>query len=88
MFGVNDLMMAAKDMWGNVDKVKKTKIKGIFDVCTEGHGGYLVDITVHDELKNYGFETNIENLRAFEEDYEALKVLWLFPELIRNTKNT
>lgn len=82
----NKLISITKDMWGNEPQVFNTKVKGIYDTSTSRHGGYLVDINIHPELKKYGCETNEPSIRAFEEDYEALKVLWLYPELINNTE--
>lgn len=79
-----DLKSATKYMWGNEAVVYDTKVEGIYDTTTARHGGFLVDITLHPELKNYGDKTNIPNIRAFEEDYESLKVYWLYPELINN----
>ncbi len=81
-----DLYSVTRYMWGKYAQVHNTKVKGIYDTTTERHGGYLVDITIHPELKEYGEKTNDSSIRAFEEDYEALKVLWLYPELINNTE--
>lgn len=81
---LNQLISATENMWGNGAEVFATKVKGIYDTTTARHGGYLVDINIHPELKNYGSKTNDPSIRAFEEDYEALKVLWVYPELIKN----
>ena len=83
---IRDLEYATENKWGSGIKVFKTKVKGIYDTTTARHGGYLVDINLHPELSKYGAKTNIPNLRAFEEDYEALKVLWVYPQLINNIK--
>lgn len=79
-----DLIDIGTNMWREGAKVNKTKIEGIFECITKGHGGYLVDINVHPELEKYGTETNNSSLRAFEEDYEAMKVIWLYPSLVNN----
>lgn len=84
---LRELVSATEYMWGNAPEVFDTKVKGIYDTTTARHGGYLVDITIHPELGKYGAKTNITNIRAFEEDYEALKVLWVYPELINNLEN-
>lgn len=81
---LSKLISATIDMWGHEAEVFNTKVKGIYDTRTARHGGYLVDITIHPELKEYGAKTNDSSIRAFEEDYEALKVLWIYPELINN----
>ena len=83
---LRDLEYATENMWGREPRVCITKVKGIYDTTTARHGGYLVDINLHPELSKYGAKTNIPNLRAFEEDYEALKVLWVYPQLINNIK--
>ena len=80
----NELKSATEFMWGSDSIIEDTIIDGIYDTSTASHGGYLVDITKVPELAKYGAKTNIPNIRAFEEDYEALKVLWLFPELLKN----
>ena len=82
-----NLNLATVNMWGNNPQVSKTGVQGIYDTTTVRHGGYLVDITIHPKLGRYGEKTNIPNIRAFEEDYEALKVLWVYPELIKNPEN-
>ncbi len=84
---LSKLISATIDMWGHEAEIFNTKVKGIYDTRTARHGGYLVDITIHPELKEYGARTNDSSIRAFEEDYEALKVLWIYPELINNQKN-
>lgn len=81
---LNELVSITEDMWGDGAEVFQTNVKGIYDTRTSRHGGYLVDINIHKELKNYGDETNNSSIRAFEEDYEAMKVLWLYPELLKN----
>lgn len=88
MMILSDLISATEYMWGGDAQVFNTKIDGIYDTSTARHGGYLVDTTLHPELRKYGDKTNIPSLRAFEEDYEALKVLWLYPELINNIKES
>jgi len=79
-----DLVLIAENMWGNEAQIRETKIKGIYEAITPRHGGYLVDINIHSKLKNYGSKTEDLHIRAFEEDYEALKVLWVYPQLIKN----
>lgn len=81
---VNQLISATEYMWGDSAEVFNTKVKGIYDTRTARHGGYLVDINIHPEFKNYGAETNDSSIRAFEEDYEAMKILWVYPELLQN----
>ena len=81
---LSELISITQDMWGREPEVFNTKVEGIYDTRTAGHGGYLVDTRLHSELKGYGADTFNSNIRAFEEDYEALKVLWLYPQLINN----
>lgn len=81
---LSKLISITENMWGNSPQVFNTKVEGIYDTSTSRHGGFLVDINIHPELKKYGWETNDSSIRAFEEDYEALKVLWIYPELINN----
>lgn len=83
-----DLISATQYMWGSDPIIEDTIIDGIYNTTTARHGGYLVDITKIPELSKYGDKTNIPNIRAFEEDYEALKVLWLFPELLNNPEES
>jgi len=83
---LSELVTITQDMWGREPEVFNTKVEGIYDTRTAGHGGYLVDTRLHPELKNYGADTRNSNIRAFEEDYEALKVLWLYPQLINNSE--
>lgn len=80
----HDLISATEYMWGQGAKIYDTEIDGIWNTDTDRHGGFLVDINIHPELSKYGDKTNISNIRAFEEDYEALKVLWVYPKLINN----
>lgn len=86
-YSINKLKSITRDMWGENPEVIFTKVRGIYDTNTNRHGGFLVDINLHPELKDYGSKTEHKDIRAFEEDYEALKVLWLFPELIRSKEN-
>ena len=81
---LSELVAITQDMWGREPEVFNTKVEGIYDTRTAGHGGYLVDTRLHPELKEYGANTINSNIRAFEEDYESLKVLWLYPQLINN----
>lgn len=81
---LSKLLSATEYMWGHDAEVFKTKVNGIYDTRTARHGGYLVDISIHPELKKYGAETNNSSIRAFEEDYEAMKILWVYPELLQN----
>lgn len=81
---LSKLISITEYMWGNDVQIYNTKIEGIYDTTTARHGGYLVDINLHPELKKYGSKTNDSSIRAFEEDYEALKVLWVYPELLKN----
>ncbi len=82
-----ELKKIAQKEWGEIERISFTPYKGIYDIDTINHGGYLVDTNLHQELKEYGSKTENENIRAFEEDYEALKVLWLFPKLINSKEN-
>lgn len=84
---ISDLISATADMWGYDPKVSNTVVKGIYDTTTARHGGYLVDVTIHPKFEKYGEKTIIPNIRAFEEDYEALKVIWIYPELLKNPEN-
>lgn len=79
---IKELKLVTEYMWGSNPVVKPTIIDGIYDTQTDRHGGYLVNIEKIPQLTNYGEKTNISNIKAFEEDYEALKVLWVFPKLI------
>lgn len=79
-----DLVSIAEDEWGDDVIIDGTEVDGIYDVQTARHGGYLVDINLYPELAEFGAKTRHENINAFEEDYEALKVLWLFPQLLRD----
>ena len=81
---LREVTSVAEMMWGEDARTFPTKVKGICEAITSRHGGYLVDINIHPDLKNYGDPTRVPNIRAFEEDYEALKVLWLYPQLINN----
>lgn len=76
-----------RNKWGEDPQVFNTLYEGIYDANASRHGGYLVDITINPELKGFGAKTIENNIRAFEEDYEALKVLWLFPKLIKSKEN-
>lgn len=78
-----DLVRAGEDLWREGAVVKATKVDGIYDCYTSGHGGYLVDTNVHPELAKYGEKTYIDNIVGFEEDYEALKVIWVYPEVLK-----
>jgi len=80
----SDLRDIGERMWGEGVSIKSTDVKGIFDCTTSGHGGYLVDINLHPELKKYGYPTYEQDIKAFEEDYEAIKVIWLYPSLVNN----
>lgn len=80
----NDLVRAGTDLWRDGCVVYDTIIDGIYDCTTDGHGGYLVDTTIFPELAKYGDKTNVDNVVGFEEDYEALKILWVFPQLIKS----
>ena len=80
----NDFVKAGESLWGEDCSVYDTVIDGIFDCSTAGHGGYLVDTTIFPELAKYGEESSVANIVGFEEDYEALKVLWVFPQLIKS----
>ncbi len=82
-----ELENITRDMWGEDPQVFATSYEGIYDTNTSRHGGYLVDTNLHPELKGFGVKTTENNIRAFEEDYEALKVLWLFPKLIKSKEN-
>lgn len=83
---LSQLISATEYMWGYNAEIFNTKVKGIYDTRTDRHGGYLVDINIHPEFKKYGAETNNSSIRAFEEDYEAMKVIWLYPSLVNNKK--
>lgn len=79
-----DFVTAGESLWGEDCSVYDTVIDGIFDCSTAGHGGYLVDTTIFPELAKYGDKSSVANIVGFEEDYEALKVLWVFPQLIKS----
>lgn len=79
-----DLIDIGIYMWREGAKVRETNVDGIFECITNGHGGYLIDIEKHPELKQYGWTTYNKQINAFEEDYEALKVEWLYPSLVKN----
>jgi len=82
-----ELISIAENLWGSQPMVKKTKVDGIYDVEASRHGGFLVDTNLHSKLKQYGDTIYNSNISAFEEDLEALKVLWLYPELINDEEN-
>lgn len=79
-----ELIYIGTNKWREGAKVRETNVDGIFLCTTSGHGGYLVDIEKHPELKKYGDSTYNKQINAFEEDYEALKVEWLYPSLVNN----
>ena len=85
-YNISDLVYIGTDMWRDGAIVKATDVDGIYKCTTNGHGGYLVDVVKHPELKDYGFPTLNKQINAFEEDYEALKVDWLYPSIIENKK--
>ena len=77
-----DLVIAGESLWRDDAKIYETRVEGIYDCQTAGHGGYLVDTDVFPELAKYGDKTPIDNIVGFEEDYEALKVIWAVPEVL------
>lgn len=77
-----DLVIAGESLWRDDARVYETRVEGIYDCQTAGHGGYLVDTDVFPELAKYGEKTPIDNIVGFEEDYEALKVIWAVPEVL------
>lgn len=81
----SNLEEAGADLWGSEDVVvEDTIIDGIYNCYTARHGGYLVDTDIFPQLTKYGAKTSVNNIVGFEEDYEALKILWIFPMLINN----
>ena len=85
-YNFSDLVTAAESLWGDEATVLDTNVEGIYDCHTPRHGGYLVDTTVFPELAKYGDKTPIDNIVGFEEDYEALKIIWLVPEVLNKTQ--
>ena len=77
-----DLVIAGESLWRDDATIYETRVDGIWDCHTAGHGGYLVDVTKFPELAKYGEKTSIDNIVGFEEDYEALKVIWAVPEVL------
>lgn len=77
-----DLVIAGESLWRDDARIYETRVEGIYDCQTSGHGGYLVDTDVFPELAKYGDKTPIDNIVGFEEDYEALKVIWAVPEVL------
>lgn len=77
-----DLVIAGESLWRDDARIYETRVEGIYDCQTAGHGGYLVDTDVFPELAKYGDKTPIDNIVGFEEDYEALKVIWAVPEVL------
>lgn len=77
-----DLVIAGESLWRGDARIYDTRVEGIYDCQTAGHGGYLVDTDVFPELAKYGDKTPIDNIVGFEEDYEALKVIWAVPEVL------
>ena len=77
-----DLVIAGESLWRDDARIYDTRVEGIYDCQTAGHGGYLVDTNVFPELAKYGDKTPIDNIVGFEEDYEALKVIWAVPEVL------
>lgn len=77
-----DLVSAGESLWRDGATIYDTDVDGIYDCHTAGHGGYLVDTAKFPELAKYGDETCIDGIVGFEEDYEALKVIWAVPEVL------
>lgn len=79
---IQDVKIAGEELWGDDARVYETRVDGIYNCDTARHGGYLVDTNVFPELAKYGDKTSIDNIVGFEEDYEALKVIWVVPEVL------
>ena len=79
---IQDVIRAGEELWGDDARVYETRVAGIYNCDTARHGGYLVDTNVFPELAKYGDKTSIDNIVGFEEDYEALKVIWVVPEVL------
>lgn len=79
---IQDVIRAGEELWGDDARVYETRVDGIYNCDTARHGGYLVDTNVFPELAKYGDKTSIDNIVGFEEDYEALKVIWVVPEVL------
>lgn len=79
---IQDVIRAGEELWGDDARVYETRVDGIYNCDTARHGGYLVDTNVFPELAKYGDKTSIDNIVGFEEDYEALKVIWAVPEVL------
>lgn len=82
----------ATQFWGEVQHQVKLG-DGIWLFDTAGHGGIIVDIDVRPELKEfqhtvyYGrgqrwYIESEQHFAAFEEDCEAAKVEWTYPEIM------
>lgn len=83
---IQDVIRAGEELWGEDARVYETRVDGIYNCDTARHGGYLVDTNVFPELAKYGDKTSIDNIVGFEEDYEALKVIWAVPEVLEQVQ--
>ncbi len=83
---IQDVIRAGEELWGDDARVYETRVDGIYNCDTARHGGYLVDTNVFPELAKYGEKTSIDNIVGFEEDYEALKVIWAVPEVLEKVQ--
>ena len=83
---IQDVKIAGEELWGDDARVYETRVDGIYNCDTARHGGYLVDTNVFPELAKYGEKTSIDNIVGFEEDYEALKVIWAVPEVLEQVQ--
>ena len=82
----------ATQFWGEVQYQKKMA-EGIWWFSTAGHGGFVVDTDLRPALKEFNsrvyygvgqryYIDEEQHFAAFEEDCEAVKVEWTYPEIM------
>ena len=85
----------ATQFWGEVQRQQKVG-EGIWWFTTAGHGGFVVDTDVRPKLKEFNskvyygsgqryYRYEEQHFAAFEEDCEAAKVEWAYPEIMDKT---
>lgn len=84
----------ANQFWGDVE-VQKMIAPGIWWFSTAGHGGFIVDTDVRQELREFNSEVykngqcycREQHFAAFEEDCMAAIVEWTYPEIMPKVFN-
>lgn len=79
----------AAQYWGPVQRQRKLS-NGIWWFTTAGHGGFVVDLDVRPELKEFQSDVfrrerlyeHEQHFAAFEEDCMAPIVEWTYPEIM------